>query len=330
MIFLTENETMQQDVNDFLAKWYSPSSIITVKTSGSTGPSKEISISKKHMRISALKTISNFSVKKGGTAFLCLSVKTIAAKMMIVRAIQNQMTLYVGEIRSNELSDLPFSAFDLLAIAPLQLETCLNYKPDLIKNSATVLVGGGSVSSEQIDRLTQIGATIYHTYGMTETLSHIAFRSIGKHTQEYYTLLPGIDISSKNGCLVIHYPELDVYNMQTSDLVTIDKNKRFRITGRADFVINSGGIKFHPEELEGRIQHIIQKPFFIGGVADSKFGERIVLVIESLKAEDERTILELIKPLLTKYGCPKEIRFLPEFVRTESMKINRKETLELL
>jgi len=330
LIFLTENETVQQDVINFLAEWYSPSSTIIVKTSGSTGSSKEISISKKHMRISALKTISTFSVKEGGTAFLCLSTKTIAGKMMIIRAIENQMTLYVGDIHSNKLSNFPIAAFDLLAIVPLQLETCLNYQPDLIKYSSTVLVGGGPVSSEQINQLTQIGATIYHTYGMTETLSHIAFRSIGMHTQEYYTVLSGVVIYSKNGCLVINYPELNIFDLQTSDLVAIEENKQFRLTGRADFVINSGGVKFNPEELESRISGVIENPYFIAGLPDSKLGERIVLVIESLRTKDEGTILERIKPLLPIYGCPKEIRFLPKFARTESMKIKRKETLELL
>lgn len=330
LIFLTADKKLQQEVGNFLSEWHNESDYVIVKTSGSTGIPKEYQIKKDHMRISARKTLSTFSVKKGGTAFLCLSTQTIAGKMMVVRAEENNMTLYVGDIRTTALDSLPIHSCDLMAIVPLQLESALRSNPALIKNSKTVLLGGGPVSSAHLSDLKKVNASVIHTYGMTETLSHIAYRIVGNTTQESFTPLSGIGLRSVDSCLVIDYPELGIIGLQTTDEVLIHPNGHFTILGRTDFVINSGGIKFHPEELESKITGVMDRPFFIGGLPDSHLGERLVLVIEGEKKENDNHLLELIKDLLPKHGTPKEIHYISHFVRTESMKIRRKETLSLL
>jgi O-succinylbenzoic acid--CoA ligase len=330
LIFLTEDKKLQREVENFLSEWYNESEYIHVKTSGSTGIPKQYQVKKDHMRISARKTLSAFSVPEGGTALLCLSTETIAGKMMVVRAAENQMTLYVGGVRSNALCDLPISTVDLMAIVPLQLTEGFHCQPSILKNCATVLLGGGSISREHIDALKEHESTVYHTYGMTETLSHIAFRRVGKVTEDAYTPLDGVKISAENGRLKIDYPELGIEGLQTNDLVEIAPNNQFHILGRADFIINSGGIKFNPEELESLISHAIQEPFFIGGLPDRKLGERVVIVIEGAKKDTHNSLLDRIKPLLPLHSCPKEIYYVPEFMRTESLKIRRKETMSLL
>jgi O-succinylbenzoic acid--CoA ligase len=330
LIFLTENKNLQQEVQNFLSEWRNSSDEITIKTSGSTGNPKIYTIKKSLMRISARKTLSTFFVPVGGTALLCLSTETIAGKMMVVRAAENTMTLYVSDVRSNALCDLPISSVDLTAIVPLQLEQVLHCHPSLLKNCTTVLLGGGSISSEHMDALKKHQATVYHTYGMTETLSHIAYRRVGKVTEDTFTPLDGVKISAENGCLKIDYPELGIEGLKTNDLVEIAPNGQFKILGRADFIINSGGIKFNPEELESLISHAIQEPFFIGGLPDMKSGERVVIVIEGAKKDAHSSLLDRIKPLLPLHSCPKEIYYVPEFMRTESLKIRRKETMSLL
>jgi O-succinylbenzoic acid--CoA ligase len=330
LIFLTEDKQLQKEVTDFLTEWSDPSPTLLVKTSGSTGKPKEMEVLKEHMRISARKTISTFSISAGGTAFLCLSLETIAGKMMVVRAFENEMTLYVGDNRSTACCELPISEFDLMAVVPLQLESGMKCNSSLLRKSKTILVGGGTISSEQLQHLGESGITVFHTYGMTETLTHIAFRRAGAVTDERFTPLSGVNISVEEGCLRIDYPELDIENLVTSDLVTIDPTGHFQITGRADFAVNSGGIKFHPEELEARIGHIIQKPFFIGSLPDPQLGEKLVLILEGIPSENDKDILQLIKPMLPKHGYPKEICYVHEFLRTESLKIRRKETLEIV
>jgi len=328
LIFLTEDKRIRSEVNDFLEEWHSPSTDITLQTSGSTGVPKKILFKKEYLRKSAQKTNSTFSVEPEGSAFLCLSTQTIAGKMMIVRAIENKMTLYVGDVRSNALCTIDISSFDLMAIVPLQLNEALAGNPNLIKESKTVLVGGGPIHFEQVEALQKIKASVYHTYGMTETLSHVAYRKIGYRNEAFYTPLEGVELTEDHGCLVINYNELGIKKLKTTDTVIFDAQGKFRITGRADFTINSGGLKFQPEELEEKITHLITRPFFIGGIPDNLLGERIVLLIEGKKLEDDEQLLDQIKPLLPQFGCPKEIKYLSSFLRTPSLKIRRKETLK--
>jgi O-succinylbenzoic acid--CoA ligase len=330
VIFLTESEQRQKEVFSFIDEWLSPIPHIMVETSGSTGDAKKISLQKKHLRKSAKKTCTTFSVPFGGSAFLCLSMHTIAGKMMIVRAFENNMTLYVGDVRSDALCKVSKTVFDLVAMVPLQLEKTMICNPLLLKDSGTVLVGGSILSSVHFDGLKKIGATVIQTYGMTETLSHIAYRNIGLHHEMHYTTLEGVYIHSENDCLVITCPELDINELHTNDLVKMVAHNQFTYIGRADFILNSGGIKFNPEELESMIQPIMEKPFFIGSLPDKHLGERIILLIEGTNSDEDKTLLERIHAILPKYGCPKEICYLPSFVRSSSLKIQRKATLNLV
>ncbi len=330
LIFLTKDKKIQLEVENFLTEWTNGSDYITIRTSGSTGIPREYRAKKEHLRMSARKTIATFSVPEGGTALLCLSTETIAGKMMVVRALENRMTLYVSKVRSNALCALPLSKVDLMAIVPLQLTEGLKCNSAFIGNSHTVLLGGGSINDIHIDSLKHAGVTVFHTYGMTETLSHIAYRRVGKNTEEAFTPLEGVEIRAKNDCLMIDYPELEIAGLQTTDLVDIDLNGHFQILGRRDFLINSGGIKFNPEVLESMISKAIDEPFFIAGLPDAHLGERLILVVEGFKRESHELLLERIKPLLPMHGCPKEIFYVPVFERTESLKIRRKETLAFL
>ncbi len=330
----------QRSVYSFLQEWFLPTDFVKVYTSGSTGEPKSLQVSKTMMRISALKTLQALDLKSSDTALLCLSANYIAGKMMIVRAIAGQLRLFAVEPASTPLrhcgtesssADLqsPVS-FDFSAMVPAQVFEQLNEKSSLEKIKK-LLIGGGAVSSELDNKLQALNTCIaYETYGMTETVSHIALRKVnGKNKQTAFALMPNISVKTDNrGCLVIFAPDLLPEPLITNDLAEIFPNGNFRITGRIDNIINSGGIKIQPEELERKIASFFTKSFLISSVKDEKWGESLILVAEE---NIDKNTFEEINKLLPKAHQIKLFVHLPEIPRTSvSEKISRIQVKEWL
>jgi O-succinylbenzoic acid--CoA ligase len=310
-------------VQKFLEEWHAKESSVSVRTSGSTGQPKEITLKKSAMILSAQRTLNHFEIPEGGTAFLCVSPDTIAGKMMIIRSIVGNLELFVGDTQSTPKLPLGIT-FDLCAMVPMQLMNILQANVGQLSQIRINLIGGGPISTATIEKLTQSGNIAYHTFGMTETISHVALRSVGKHTESVFTVLPQVDIDVVDGKLVVNDQLLQSGPIHTNDLVKkIDEN-HFEWIGRADFVILSGGKKFSTEEIEAKLQQLINLPFFIGAVNDEILGQRVVLYVES------KNLIPLTKnqlnQLLPQHQIPKEVVFLGSFVRTESGKIDRLRT----
>lgn len=315
--FVVDTEEESQVLN-FLADWHSLGSTIQVKTSGSTGAPKEIELSKQGMLFSAQNTVHFFSLTAHSSALLCLPLSTIGGKMMVVRALQSSMRLYIQTPSANPLKSGDFS-IDFMAVTPMQLKVMLDESESKLRKIRSVLVGGGPISSELELQLTEKEITVYHSYGMTETASHVALRKVGYGGNEYFISLPGIHFSvNENQALQIHFPALQTEVIETTDRVELVSETTFRWIGRTDFVINSGGVKIHPEEIESLIAQQISIPFFISSVPDQRLGERVVLFVEGL--ENISLDFEIDFP---KYGRPKEVLFLPKFRYTRSGKIDR-------
>lgn len=317
----------KSEVQNFLNEWNNDSQTIKVNTSGSTSIPKTIELKKSNMKISAEKTLSFLKIHADETAFLCLSPNTIASKMMILRSIIGKLNLIVGSIDSNPLQDQNIR-IDFIALVPYQLQKILEKHPEKLKSIKSIIIGGGPISNELKKLIISHGITVNHTYGMTETISHVAMRKVGLQEQQEFHALPGISFDSKDDKLIINYPEIGIINLETNDIVELKSPTTFKWKGRADFIINSGGIKVNPEELETILASMIQIPFFIGSLEDSALGQKIVLIIESKKKKN--IIKEDLLNLLPKYSLPKEIFYLPIFIRTESGKINRRETMQLI
>lgn len=275
---------------------------------------------------SAKNTLDYFGIEPGKKAFLCLSADTIAGKMMIVRSIVGQLQLFVGKVSSDSLCQCP-DGVDFTALVPLQLAHALENCPDQLAAIDFVITGGAPVSDPLENALREKHISVFQTFGMTETISHVAIRKIGFRKENYFNALNGITFSSgEESTLTIHCPELGHETLFTNDVVELRNKEQFKWLGRKDHVINSGGIKIHPEEVENMLSNLILIPFFVAGVADSLLGQKLVLVIESIEALDmKKSELERI---LDKYQVPKEQHCFKSFVRTESNKINRIETLK--
>jgi O-succinylbenzoic acid--CoA ligase len=323
--FLTNNTEIIDQVNDFIEEWNNSNNFIYTYTSGSTGAPKRIEILKKHMIVSAKSTAAFLGLKEGQRSLLVLSPQTIGGKMMIVRSIVLGLTLYVGEVSANPMHELT-QHFDFVAMVPMQLKRVLSQTPDKISQINQLIIGGGPMSNELVNAVQGLPVRVFHTFGMTETISHIALKSINHPCTDSYELLQGVSISSDHGKLTIDWPAIGVKELKTNDVVTIDNNS-FVWHGRSDFVINSGGIKLHPEIIEAKLASIIHSSFFCTGLPDSELGEKHVLCIEGEEIVFQKS--DFIS-LLDKYEVPKEIIFVKTFAYTKSGKINRVETLKTL
>lgn len=315
----------------FLKEWFAEVSTVSVQTSGSTGIPKIFDIEKERMRNSAKMTCDFLGLKEGDTALLCLPVEYISGKMMLVRALERKLKLIVKMPDIHPLKDLG-EKVDFCAMTPLQVENALS-KIHLIKN---LIIGGAAVSETLKRKLSRIenekndNRRIFETYGMSETLSHIAMKEIFPNEEEYFNTFDGIEISKdERGCLKILAPMLNPDVLTTNDLVELKNEKQFKFLGRADNVINSGGAKIFPEELETLVKKHVDNEVVFLGIPDESFGQKLVLAIEGERNEDLKNEILNIQYRKAFYK-PKEVFFLDEIPRTPNGKVDRRTLLRLL
>lgn len=322
----------------FINDWNSGKKEFTLHTSGSTGTPKEIIVSRKQLEYSAEGTIKALALDSAHSALVCLNTQYIAGIMMLVRSMISGMKMIIFEPSSNPLASCSHTdRFDFTALVPLQMETILNHLPEkegIVSNFKSIIIGGAGISAALKDKIEQVKAPVYATYGMTETLSHIALQRLnGENKQDYFEVLEGVELSlDSRGCLVIQSPVTLNQPVVTNDLVELLDEKSFRFLGRYDNVINSGGVKVFPEKIEEKIEKSfnqlnISRRFFVYGVKDERLGQKVVLFIEG---EDFNTneLSSFFKDTLEKYELPKEIRFVKRFVMTGTGKVNRGETVK--
>lgn len=317
---IKEGHAFEIPIGNFLLDWLGPSKTIEVHTSGSTGTPKKIMLEKQHMVNSAHATANFLNLEQGDSALLCLPVEYIAGKMMLVRAIVLGLSLDFVEPSSEPLNNIE-KYYDFAAMVPLQVENSLTDLHRIKK----LIVGGAKLSSHLEEKLIATKTQVYETYGMTETITHVAMRLIG---EPYFKTLEGITISQdKRACLVIEAPHISAKKVITNDLVEIHSNDEFKWLGRFDTIINSGGVKLIPELIENKLGNSMEGRFFVASIPDSTLGEKLVLIIEG--NEKDLDLQDLAsKSKLNKYEVPKAVFFVPSFIETSTRKINRKATLK--
>jgi O-succinylbenzoic acid--CoA ligase len=323
-----KNENLQdweKGIYEFILNWFDDSVFILQKTSGSTGEPKEIKLKKSAMIKSAQNTINFFDLQPGNTAWLCLPIDYIAGKMMVVRALVGKLNLLISEPAGTP--KIPKQSIDFTAMVPLQLKKLFDAKTEF-SQIKKLIVGGAEVDYQLQRALQKIPTKVFSTYGMTETCSHIALQRInGINPEKTFHLLPDITISrNEEGCLRIYAPHLAASHIQTTDLVEIVNENEFIWLGRADNVINTGGIKISPEQLEKEISQLIGAECLIIPQKDEFFGEKLVLVLEH-STEKAADLINRLRENLDSYHCPKAVRFTERFPRNESMKIDRRSIL---
>lgn len=325
----------EEKVISFLENWYSDAKTVSVQTSGSTGIPKVFEIEKEKMLSSAKMTCDFLNLKKGDSALVCLPVEYISGKMMVVRSVERKLKLFISSPSIKPLADLD-REIDFCALSPLQVENSLD-KIHLIKN---LIIGGAQVSEILKTKITQkftnsnTDLQIFETYGMSETLSHIGLKQIYPNPEEYFSVFDGVSINlDERGCLNISAPKLNAETLQTNDLVELKNSRQFKFLGRIDNVINSGGLKIHPEQLENILKKQLPNEVAFLGVKDETLGQQLILVIEGEETEklnlQLKNLLNEIETSFSKNHLPKHIHFLKTFPRLGNGKLNRKELLHL-
>ena len=318
------SKKLTEEVNIFIYNWTSSEKLIELFTSGSTSEPKSILADKKMLVESARVTGDFFDFNPNMKMLLCLPLQYIGGKMMLVRAIVHQMNTYITQPEN------PFSfddklSIDFCAMTPYQYEKALNLNKDKLLKIKTVLLGGGAISALLENKIAQNNQQVYHSYGMTETYSHVAMRKVNGQNEPFQALKDITFSITDDKCLVIHAPRIGVKQLITNDIIELINDKQFYFLGRKDFVVNSGGIKLHPELLEKKIAPKMKDVrYFFCGLTSEVFGEELVLFVES---EDSSKPYDLAS-LLTKYERPKKIIFQKVFKNTDSGKINRLDTIK--
>ncbi len=325
----------------FCKDWLNGKTDFEIQTSGSTGTPKKIIFTRKQLEASALLTAKALHLKSAYNALVCLDTKYIAGQMMLVRSFVTGMNSSVVEPSAN-----PFLALndaiqiDFAALVPYQVQAILDSPyENRLNNIRTVIIGGAATSNGLIARLQNYSCDSYATYGMTETISHIALRKLnGEGKSDYFHPLDQVQLSKdERDCLVIGAPHVTDEPIITNDLVDLKEDHSFKITGRWDNVINTGGVKISPESVEEKIKSVFaQRSFsnrlFLSALPDEKLGNKVTLIIEGDPFSEFvlNNLAEELVNSLSRFEMPRAIKFVKAFIETDTQKINRKKTTDLL
>lgn len=320
-------------LDDFLSEWRNGSDVVEVHTSGSTGKPKRMLVEKCRMLASARVTCDFLGLREGDTALLCMPLDYIAGKMVVVRSLERGLRLVSVTPSSHPLKDIK-EPLDFAAMVPLQVYSSLQVPEEAERLRAIrhLIIGGGAIDDALEQELRQFPNAVWSTYGMTETLSHIALRRIsGGDASLYYTPFDGVDISlSPDGCLVIYAPEVNPERLVTNDIVELqqcpDGKRRFRIIGRKDNVIDSGGIKIQAEEVERLLRPVMPCVYMITKVKDARLGEAVTLLVDGMNVPD---IEKICRETLPKHWVPRHILKVDSLPTTETGKPARAEAAAL-
>ncbi|WP_035454884.1 AMP-binding protein [Algoriphagus terrigena] len=321
----------------FCHAWLSGAKTFVQQTSGSTGVPKKIEVTREQMLASSIATGAFFNANESTQLLCCLSPEYIAGKMMLVRAMVWDCPIWLVEPSGIQLDAISFVP-DFVAMVPLQVEKAIENPPSVatLRGVKHLIIGGASISKKLKSKLVVNSIEAWQSYGMTETVSHIALAKITQGDLLYQTL-PGVEIGQDGrGALWVKSPMSRTEKIQTNDLVDLKSENGFLWLGRADFVVNSGGIKLHPELLESKAESVIQEffpgsRFFFFGEFDEKLGQKLVLILENEpNLETSKKLTVSLVNNLSRFEVPKEVYFSREFVLTPNGKINRSQTFENL
>ncbi len=328
------NSEYEQKVFDFCEKWLTGQQEFILKTSGSTGEPKPIILTRFQMEASARLTGKIFNLLPNDRALVCLNVEYIAGIMMLVRGMVLGLELTIIQPNSNPLENLENQGFDFAAFVPLQLQKILENENQIkvLNKMKAIIVGGAAVNEVLVRQIQQLTVPVYSTYGMTETVSHIAIRRLnGVNRSDNFQVLERVKIGiDARNCLNIIADASNNELVQTNDIVEIINEHEFKLIGRFDNIINSGGVKIQLEKVEKIFEEIISdKRFFTFGIEDLNLGQKLILVVETEYLVDEKILFEA-KERLTKYEIPKQIFTIKNFSETPTGKIDKKATIKRL
>jgi O-succinylbenzoic acid--CoA ligase len=319
---LSEAPELQTQVQTFLHAWQQDLSF-DFQSSGSTGAPKKIQFTKAQLITSATASIKALQLDQHTKALVCLPLTSVGGLLQLARALLANFELYIDLPSSRPLQNFDPS-INFISMVPTQLQQSLEHEALKLSRIENILIGGAPLEASLIERCRAQQIALIQSYGMTETLSHVALRHVGHEVSEVFKAIEGVHFEQAQNCLTIHYPALLDAPLYTNDLVNLIDKEHFEWIGRADFAINSGGMKIIPEQLEKTLSTVLSHPFFVTAVPDEKWGSVVGLVMEG---EAVDLGLDWNSLGLTAAAIPKKIAFISRFQRTQTLKIKRQETL---
>ena len=327
------------EVLQFASAWCQSEAHFTLYSSGTTGSPKPLLLHRSQLEASAGMGMDFFRIPVALPLLLCLSVRHIAGIMQVVRALSYGHSLHVLQVKRRALQGLQAGRrYGLVSVVPLQLhEASKNGYLSRLEQCHTVLVGGAPLFPSTEKELASLQTYIYHSYGMSETAAHVALRRLHTPTRPYFEAMSGVHLSrSEAGCLEIKSPTTQYRSIHTRDLVEMQGRGRFIWLGRADTVINSGGIKLHLDELDRQICDLWLQAHgtaeasscFAFGVPDEALGERLVWFVEQAPSQEVQTRFVSSLQTLPSHHAPKSLHIVSPFVLTASGKIDKRATAQ--
>ncbi len=322
------------DAIQFCRDWITQRDKFTFQTSGSTGTPKQISFTRSQLIASAHLTAEALNLQAGENALVCLDTRLIAGAMMLVRSMVTSMNIILEQPSANPVQ-VDQTAIHFVALVPYQVVSMLPSRASRLQQIKTVIIGGAPLQASAVDALKTFTNQIYATYGMTETITHIALQPLsGKTPQQYFHALNTVSLSTDDReCLVIRAPHLGQTPIITNDRVQLIDNKTFAWLGRIDRVINSGGKKIQAEYMEEVVESLmdnlgLNNRFFVAGLPDPLLGESVTLFVEGQLTEDNQAQMhQALEHKLSRYEIPKSIICLERFTETASQKVDRLATI---
>lgn len=323
----------------FIRTWFSSEHTFTLHTSGSTGTPKPIQLHRDQMMASARATIQALGLARGDHALVCLDTRYIAGQMMLVRSFVGGFYIEAVTPCANPLQHVSNRRIAFTALVPYQVHAILSSdQAERLNQTGSIIIGGAALDQDTISALQRYGCAAYATYGMTETVSHIALQRLnGPEKSDHFHTLPNIVVETDSRlCLVIQCPFLP-QPVVTNDIVEILNPTSFRWLGRADNIINTGGVKISPEQVEKRLKGVLSSlnlhcRFIVCGAYDIVLGNRVTLVLESQPLESEviTSILGMARSVVNPYEAPRAVETLAVFPETATGKIDRRKIAELI
>lgn len=313
-------------VRETIQAWYNGSQFFTLHTSGSTGIPRPIKLKRKLLEWSAQSTYKALNLSEQERLLCCIPVKKTGGFMQLIRALYFGWNIHFVQPSLQPLANLETENYSFTSLTATQVQYILSKNKLALEKIDKVLIGGSQVSNNLTKDLTDLSNSYWETYGMTETASHIGLKKIGN--DRHFTPQTGVDLSLKNDCLKINIPEVSI-SIETNDIASILDDGTFSIHGRADDVINSGGLKIHPLEIESKIDVLLreknlQVPFYVSSILDEELGQRLVLIIQSTSKKNTDELLLHLKNNLPKNKAPKSIHLVKNIPMTTTNKIIRK------
>lgn len=317
---------------EFCRDWALEKTAFVLHTSGSTGQPKPIMLTRAQMQASARMTAQALGLQEGNAALVCLNVAYIAGTMMLVRGMEIGLTMYIVPPSSQPFEALPEETnVDFAAFVPLQVQTMLESQPSRLDSLKVILVGGAAINGPLLMKIKTVRALVFSTYGMTETVSHVALQRLNgaSEADKSYQLLTGIEAAvDERNCLRVRGEVTNGEWVQTNDVVVFTGERHFQIVGRADNIINSGGIKIQLEKVERAFEQVWNRStrYFAWWKPDERLGQRLILVLETSEVVDVEALKKGLAFFLSPYEIPKELIRVEKFRETPTGKVDKRAT----